>query len=431
MRIVEQQRLQLAAGFDDHSVGARRQTEQALAFNHLIDQQRAVCSAVEHAELAAGIKGEEAFAALFGSDFNDRRGAHLEGADLLQTLLAIGIAGHEPLGQTALGIADDQRDTADQLRGGSDLGVSVFQQFVAPVEALVAQAEHVGLGTPVDHVQPLLARVDEDVFHRLGHLRQIDARLLVGDLAGHHVFFAGQRQHIELRAGGADQHQRRVGGIEADMLQRAAAFVQRDRCFAIGIFDGRADGFLAIGVADFIGMTEHQRLTVGQPHGHQRMTRLVFANRCHGSARRQRQIDTPQFSATVEIEEQRLALVGYTHGHLILLFERDHQRLARVLHPGRGDRVFRGQVGTLKQRRYNVSEEEEDQGDGRQHRQAADEDVPTGEAILERADAALALQLRRIEINALGRGRRSHWGIGQIIHAHTLAILYDRKMTVQ
>jgi hypothetical protein len=41
------------------------------------------------------------------------------------------------------------------------------------------------------------------------------------------------------------------------------------------------------------------------------------------------------------------------------------------------------------------------------------------------------LQLRRIEINALGGGSRRHGGIGQIIHAHTLAILYDRKMTMQ
>src|SRR3546814_7501733 len=46
------------------------------------------------------------------------------------------------------------------------------------VEALVPQAEHVGLGTAVDDIQPLLTRVDEDVFDRLGHLRQLDTRLL-------------------------------------------------------------------------------------------------------------------------------------------------------------------------------------------------------------------------------------------------------------
>ncbi|MNX85154.1 hypothetical protein D3C86_1169830 [compost metagenome] len=430
VRVVEQKRLQLAVGFDDDTVGTWRQTEHALAFYHLIDQQGAMRGAVEHAKLAASIQSKEALATLFGSDFNDRRGAHLESADLLQAQLTIGVTGHEPLGQTTLGVTDDQRDTTDQLRGRGDFGVSVFQQFVATVEALVAQAEHIGLSATVDHVQPLLARVDEDVFHRLSHLRQIDTLLLVGDFASHHVFFAGQRQHIELRTGRTDQHQRRVGGVQADMLQRAAGFVQRDRRLAIRILDGRADGFLAIGVADFIGVTEHQRLTVGQTHGHQWMARLVFTNRGHGCAGRHWQIDALQFSATVDIKEQCLAFVGNAHGHLILLFERNHQWLAGVLHPGRGDRVFRGEVGTLKQRRDHVGEEEKDQGNGCQHRETANEDVPAGEAILERTNAALALQLRRIEVNALGR-ISSHLGIGQIIHALTLAILYDRKMTMQ
>jgi hypothetical protein len=90
--------------------------------------------------------------------------------------------------------------------------------------------------------------------------------------------------------------------------------------------------------------------------------------------------------------------------------------LAVSWHPGTG--------------RDDVGKEEEDQRDGTQHGQAAHKDVPAGQAILERANAALALQLRRIEINALG-GICSHVGIGQIIHAHTLAILYDRKMTMQ
>ncbi len=93
---------------------------------------------------------------------------------------------------------------------------TVFQQFVATVEALVAQAEYVGLGTPVDHVQPLLTRIDEDVFHRLGHLRQIDTLLLVGDFAGHHVFFAGSAINtLKLRTGEpADHQQGRIVGVE-------------------------------------------------------------------------------------------------------------------------------------------------------------------------------------------------------------------------
>ncbi|MNE09166.1 hypothetical protein D3C80_1018350 [compost metagenome] len=430
MRVVEQQRVQLATGFHDHAVGARRQTENALAFCDRLHQQGAVGSAVEHAKLAGSVEGNEALAALFSGDFNDRRGAHLEGADLLQALFAIGVAGHEPLGQATFGVTDDQRDAAHQLGAGGDLSLTVFKQFVATVEALVAQAEHVGLGTPVDHVKPLLTRVDENILHRLGHLRQFDALLLVGDFAGHHVLFAGQRQNIELRTGGADQHQGRIIGVEADVFQRTAGFVDRDWRFAVRVLDGRGDGFLAFRVADFIGVTEHQGLTVGQTYGHQRVTWLVFTDGGHGGAGRDRQIDALQFSATVDIEEQRLALVGNAHGYLILLFERDHQWLASVLHPGRGNGLFRGQVGTLEQRRNNIGEEEEDQGDGCQHRQAADEDVPTGEAIFERANAALALQLRRIEVNSLG-GISSHVGIGQIIHALTLAILYDRKMTMQ
>ncbi|MNY15899.1 hypothetical protein D3C86_1491370 [compost metagenome] len=160
------------------------------------------------------------------------------------------------------------------------------------------------------------------------------------------------------------------------------------------------------------------------------MTWLVFPDGGHGSAGRNRQIDALEFGATVDIEEQCLALVGNPHRHLVLLFQGDHQRLAGVLHPGWRDGVLGRQAGTLEQGRNDIGEEEEDQCDGCQHRQAADEDVPASEAILERADAALALQLRRIEVNSLG-GISSHVGIGQIIHSHTLAILYDRKMTVR
>ncbi|MNQ76482.1 hypothetical protein D3C85_913250 [compost metagenome] len=383
--------MQLAAGFNDYAVGARRQTENALAFSDGLHQQGAVGSAVEHAKLAGSVQGNEALAALFGGDFNDRRSAHLEGANLLQTLFAIGIAGHEPLGQATLGIADDQRDAAHQLGAGGDLRFTVFKQFVATVEALVAQAEHVSLGTPVDHVQPLLTRVDEDTLHRLVHLRQFDALLLVGDFAGHHVLFAGQRQNIELRTGGADQHQGRIVGVETDMLKRTAGFVQGDWRFAIRVLDGRGDGFLAFRVADFIGVTEYQCLTVGQTHRHQRVAWLVFTDGGHGGAGRNRQIDALEFGATVDVEEQCLALVGNPHRHLVLLFQGDHQRLAGVLHPGWRNSVLGGQTGTLEQGRDNVGKEEEDQCDGCQHRQAADKDVPAGEAILERADATLAL----------------------------------------
>ncbi|VVN73951.1 hypothetical protein PS685_05197 [Pseudomonas fluorescens] len=126
MRVLQQQRLNLAACFHDHPVGPWRQTKDPLAFYHLIHQQGAVRGAVEHAELAGGVEGDETFATFFGGDFNDRRGAHLEGTDLLQTRFAIRVARHEPLGQAAFGVAEDQRDTAHQLGAGSNLGVAVF-----------------------------------------------------------------------------------------------------------------------------------------------------------------------------------------------------------------------------------------------------------------------------------------------------------------
>ncbi|MCY1366091.1 hypothetical protein D9M69_529700 [compost metagenome] len=100
------------------------------------------------------------------------------------------------------------------------------------------------------------------------------------------------------------------------------------------------------------------------------------------------------------------------------------------MHPGWRDGVLGRQAGTLEQGRNDVGKEEENQGDRAENSEAAHEDVPASQAIFERANAALALQLRRIEVNSLG-GISSHVGIGQIIHALTLAILYDRKMTMQ
>nr|BFE92584.1 hypothetical protein GCM10020185_31200 [Pseudomonas brassicacearum subsp. brassicacearum] len=245
-------------------------------------------------------------------------------------------------------------------------------------------------------------------------------------------FFAGDRQHLQLGTAGTGQQQGRIGGVEADMLQGRALLVQHDRRLAIRVFDGRRDGFLAVRVADLIGVTEYQGLAVGQTDHHQWAARLVFANGGHAGTGRNRQVDTAQFGTTGDIEKkQRLALVGNPHGDLVLLFDGDHQGFAGILHPGRGDRVLGGQVRALEQGQHHIGQEEEDQRNGGQDGEAADQHVPAGQAILERANAALALQLRRIEVNALGRGSRSHCGIGQIIHAHTLAILYDRKMTMQ
>ncbi|MNG30500.1 hypothetical protein D3C84_1161260 [compost metagenome] len=96
-------------------------------------------------------------------------------------------------------------------------------------------------------------------------------------------------------------------------------------------------------------MTEYQSLAVGQADRHQWAAGLVFANGSHAGASRNRQVDAAQFGTAVEVVEQRLALVGNPHGHLVLFFDGDHQRFAGVLHPGRGNRVLGRQVRALEQ----------------------------------------------------------------------------------
>ncbi|MNO79092.1 hypothetical protein D3C76_702520 [compost metagenome] len=431
VRVIERQRLKLATRFDNDAVGPWRQAEDTSPFDDRLDQQRTVGSGMEHAQLARGIQRDKTFAAFFGRNFNDWRSAQLEGANQFQALFAIGVTRHEPLRQATLGVADDQRDAAYQLMAGSHFGVAVFQQLVTTVEVLLAQTEYVGLGAAVDNIEPLLARVDEDRLDRLGHLRQLDALGLAGDLAGHHVLFLAERQHVQLRTGGTGQDQRRISGVQADVFKRPTLLVQRDSRFAIGVHDGRVDGLLAVGVSDLVSVTEHQRLAVGQADRYQGVARLVFGDGRHLRSRRDRQADTTQLGTVLDIEKQGLARIGNPHADLVLLFERDHQGLAGVLHPGRRNSLLGGQFGALEQGHDHIGQEEEDQGDRGQHGQAAHQYIPAGQAILQRTNTALALQLRRIEVNSLGRGSRSHCGVGQIIHAHTLAILYDRKMTVQ
>ena len=431
MRVLQGQGQQLAALFHDDAVGARRQRHDARAFSDLLDQQGAMRGAVEHTDVTGSVQRQETLAALFGGDFNNRRVAHLEAADVLEALFAIRVAGHEPLAQAAGGVTQDQRNATHQLRTGSDFSGGVFGQFVTAIQAFVAQAEHVGLSAAIDDIQPLLTRVDVQRFDLLGHLRQLDAGLGVRDLTRHHVFFTGQRQHVQLRAGRARQHQRRIVHAEVHVIQRTPLRVKRDRRLAVRVFDGRADGLFAIRVADFIRVAKHQRLAVGQAQDHHRVTRLILAQRRHMGVGGQRQVHAGEFFAALGIEEQHHALIGHAHTHLILLFDRQHQRLACVLHPHGRNRLFGIQVGALEQRQHHITEEEENQCDRAEHGKTADKYIPAGQVIFERTHAALALQFRRIEINALGSGCRSHWGIGQIIHAHTLAVLYDKKMTKQ
>jgi len=431
VRVFQGQWQQLAALFHNDAVGTRRQRHDARAFSNFFDQQGAMRRAVEHADLSGSVQGQEAFATLFSRDLDNRRGAHLEAADVLEALLAIRVARHEPLAQSTFGVAEDHRDAPHQLGTGRDLGRCVVRQLVAPVKALVAQAEYIGLRPAVDHIQPLLTRVDVQRLDLLSHLREVDAGLGIRDLAGHHVFFASHRQHVQLRTARTRQHQRRIVNAEVHVIQRTALGVERNWRFAIRVFNGRGDGLFVVRVGDSVAMTEHQCLTVGQAQYHNRITRLVFTDRRHLRARRQRQANPRQLIAGLRAEEQHQALVGYTHADLILLLNGEHQRLAGILHPHRRQCLPGVQVCALKQREHHIAEEEENQGDCAEYGKTADKYIPAGQVIFKRTDAALALEFRRIEINALGSGCRSHWGIGQIIHAHTLAVLYDRKMTKQ
>ncbi len=70
------------------------------------------------------------------------------------------------------------------------------------------------------------------------------------------------------------------------MLQRTTRLVHHDRCFAVRVLDRWRNGFLALRVANFIGVAKHQRLAIGQAHGHQRVPWLVFTNGGHGDAGR-------------------------------------------------------------------------------------------------------------------------------------------------
>ncbi|MNR08961.1 hypothetical protein D3C85_1251410 [compost metagenome] len=179
-------------------------------------------------------------------------------------------------------------------------------------------------------------------------------------------------------------------------------------------------------------MAERQRLTVGQAQHHQRDTRLIGATRGHLGTCRHWQVNAFELGTALGVEEQRLALVGNPHPHQVLLFQGNHQRFAGILtQPGRLQRFLAGQRGALEQRHDHVGQVEEDQGNCRQHGKPAHQYIPAGQAVLERTHAPLALQFGRIEVNPHGGRILGHCGVGQIIHAHTLAVPYDKNMTMQ
>ncbi|MCY1291987.1 hypothetical protein D9M70_411950 [compost metagenome] len=421
MRVVQAEGQHLAALLDDHAVGARRQGQQAGTLGHRLHQQCAVGGAVEHAEVAAGVQGDEALAALFGGDLHHRGVAQLEVADVLEARGAVRIAGHEPLGDATLGVAHHQGDAAQQHGAGGDFALAVFQQLVAAVQGLLAQAEDIGLGATVEDVEPLVARVDVDGLDRLDHLRQLDAALHLGHFAGQHVLFADHLLHVQLGAGGTGQHQGFVVDAEGDVFQGAALGVQHHGRLTVGEADLGIDGLLVVRVGDLVAVLEDQRLAVGQAQYHQRAARLVLADGRHTDAGRQRQLLAFQQAAVLHREELHFALVGDAHAHHVLLFERQQQRLAGVLlQPRRVLHLSRRQLGALEQRQHHIGQVEEDQGDRPEHGEAANQHVPVGQAVHQCAHLALALHRRRVEVDAGGRGLRSCQGIGQVSHGFGL-----------
>ncbi|MCY1354085.1 hypothetical protein D9M69_404460 [compost metagenome] len=418
MRVAQGEATQLAALLQQQAVGARRQGQRAGVRRDVFHQQLALGGAVEDAEVALVVQGEEALATLFRHDAGDRLALQLEVADMGQARFAVFAARHEPLADAAPGVADHQRDAAEQLAAGGDLGAGVVEQFVAAVELAAVQVEHVGGGAAVDDVKPLLARVHVDRLDRLGDLRQFDMLLLQRGFAGEHVFLAGQVQQQHPAAVGSGQHQAVVTGSQGDVLQRAALAVQLDGRLAVGVVDLRGDGLVAVRVGDLVAVLEHQRLAVGQAEGDQRLARLVLGDGDHMAAFRQPDGLAAQFVAGLQAEEQHFAIGGDAHRHLVLLLDAQQQRRLGGLQPGRSQRIADVQLGATEQRQHHVGEVEEDQGDGRQYGEPAHQHVPAGQTVLERTHASLALQDRRIEIDTLGE-RGGHGGVGQVVHGVT------------
>ncbi|MCY1421248.1 hypothetical protein D9M71_368970 [compost metagenome] len=277
------------------------------------------------------------------------------------------------------------------------------------------------MGPAVEHVQPLLTRVDVDGLDRFGDLRQFDAALLLGNFAGQHVLFADHLLHVQLAAGGTGQHQGFVIDVQRHVLQRAALGVEDNGRFAVGEADQGFDGLPVVRVGDVVAVLEDQRLAVGQAQYHQRAARLVLADGCHTGAGRQRQPLALEQAAVSGREELHFALVGDAHAHHVLFFQGQQQRLAGVLlQPGRALGLLRRQLGALEQRQHHIGQVEEDQGDGAKNGKTADQHVPAGQAVHQRPHPALTLQRRRIEVDADGRVLRRSQGIGQVIHGFGL-----------
>ncbi|MNY18003.1 hypothetical protein D3C86_1513540 [compost metagenome] len=176
-------------------------------------------------------------------------------------------------------------------------------------------------------------------------------------------------------------------------------------------------------------MLQHQHLAIGQAQRHPTAARLVLGDRDDLAASRQGHVDAVQRSAALQVEELHLAAAVEAHGYLVLLLDGQQQRLLLLRQPGRLLRVVRLERSAAEQRNDHAGQVEEDQGDGAEHGETANRHVPVCQAVLECAHAPLALQRRRIEIQSLRFQGGSHGFVGQVIHAHTLTVIYDTKIT--
>ncbi|MNJ51233.1 hypothetical protein D3C77_465310 [compost metagenome] len=267
----------------------------------------------------------------------------------------------------------------------------------------------------------MLARIDEDRLDRLGETRQVEAALVEGHLAGEQVFLALQPQGMQLAAGGGGEQQVRAVDADADLLQRTPLRVELDRLLAEGVHQRGGDGFAVVGVAERVGMLDDQRLAIAQAKDEAAAAGRVLANRDDPAVGRQGHGVAAQQGAAVQRKELYLAVRAQAQRHLVLLFHGQQQGRRLLGQPGRSHGLFGLQIGALEHGQHDLRQVEEDQGDGAQHCQAANGDVPAGQTVLESADAPLALEGWSIEIQPRRVGRSSHGFIRQFIHARNSA----------
>ncbi len=285
-----------------------------------------------------------------------------------------------------------------------------------------------------------MPRVEQQLANRLGQLRQIEAFLLQRHLASHQVFAAGDALSVQCRAGSAGNEQRLAVQADGCLIDRPTLGVELQRLLTEGISEFGGDGLLIVWVGDLVVVLEHQRLAVIQAQHQPACAWRVLPHRDDTATGWQRQRLARQQCTVAQPEEAHLPVGTQAHCDLVLLLHRQQQRLAGIGQPGRLLRRAAFQLGALEHWQYDLRQVEEDQGNGDQHRQTADGHVPACQVIFQRADAALALQRRRVEVQPLHIGIRGH--VFHVVHARApgperpfgapnLMKLCDRKITAR